>query len=43
MSLTSLLKAIGKALPAIVANAPALIGAFKEVKQAVKTPKKPSA
>jgi len=43
MSLKSLLKAIGKALPAIVANAPALIGAFKDVKQAVKTPKTPAA
>jgi|GEM_PF-5821734 len=43
MSFKSLLKAIGKALPAIVANAPALIGAFKDVKQAVKTPKTPAA
>jgi hypothetical protein len=43
MSLKSLLKTIGKVLPAIVANAPAVIAAVKEVRQAAKTPPKPKA
>lgn len=39
MSIKSLLKALGKIVPVIVANAPAIIAAAKEVKQAVKKPK----
>lgn len=42
MSLSSLLKAAGKALPVIVANTPAVIGAVKEVLHAVKKPAKKS-
>ena len=39
MSVKSLLKRIGKALPAIIANAPAVIAAAREVKRAIKPPK----
>ena len=39
MSIKSLVKALGKIMPVIVANAPAVIAAAKEVKQAVKKPK----
>jgi hypothetical protein len=38
MSLKSLLKAVTRALPAIAANAPALIVAVQEVTKAVKKP-----
>jgi len=44
MSLKSLLKTLGKALPVVLANAPAVIGAVKDVAKAVKkTPKAPEA
>src|SRR5438309_996693 len=44
MSLKSLLKALGKALPVVLANAPAVIGAVKDVAKAVKkAPAKPAA
>ena len=36
MSIGALLKGLGKALPVIIANAPAVIAAFKAVRQAVK-------
>jgi hypothetical protein len=41
MSLKSLLKAVGKVLPVILANAPAVVGAAREVVRAVKKPAKP--
>ena len=40
MSFGALLKGLGKALPVILANAPAVIAAVKEVKKAVKKEKK---
>jgi hypothetical protein len=39
MSLQSILKALGKAIPVIIANAPAVIGAAMEVRRAVRKPK----
>ena len=39
MSLKSLFRKVAKAAPIIIANAPVLIGLFKEVKEAVKKPK----
>jgi hypothetical protein len=40
MSIESLLKGLKQALPVILANAPAVIAAVKEVKKAVKKKKK---
>jgi hypothetical protein len=41
MSLASLFKRLSKIAPVIIANAPALAAAVKEVKKALKKPKKP--
>ena len=41
MSLKLIVKTLKKAVPIIVANAPALIEIVKEVKKAVKKPKAP--
>jgi len=43
MSLKSTLKRLAKAIPIILANAPAIVAAVKEVKDAVKKPKKAQA
>lgn len=39
MSLKSLLRKITKAAPIIIANAPAVIAALREAKQAMKSPR----
>jgi hypothetical protein len=39
MKLKSILKRVAKAAPMIIANAPAVIAAAKEVKKALKKPK----
>jgi hypothetical protein len=41
MSTGSTLRRLSKALPVILANLPAIVGAVKEVRQAVKKEKKP--
>jgi len=41
MSLGSTLRRLSKALPVILANLPAIVGAVKEVRQAVKKEKTP--
>jgi hypothetical protein len=42
MAITSLLKRLGKTLPAILAAAPDAIDAVRQVKQAFRKPKKPA-
>ena len=42
MSIGSLLKRVKKALPVILAAAPGVIDAVKQVKDALKKPKKPA-
>ena len=42
MSIASLLKHLTKALPAVLAAAPTVIDAVKQVGQALKKPKKPA-
>ena len=41
MSINSLLKGLGKAMPLILANAPVIAAVAKEVKRALKKQKKP--
>ncbi|HEY0112788.1 MAG TPA: hypothetical protein VGB59_06505 [Allosphingosinicella sp.] len=40
MAIANLLKRVGKAVPVIVANAPALVAAAKEIREAVKKQKR---
>ena len=40
MSFGKFLRRLGKALPAVVANAPAVIDAARQVRNALKTPRK---
>jgi hypothetical protein len=42
MSLASTLRRLSKALPVVLANLPAVLGAVKDVKQALKKEKKPA-